>query len=61
MNSEKVAGRWSELPERGAEEEAVVFIACVTGKGNVTIPSDTRAFLGITPGTFVKVSVKKAK
>jgi AbrB family looped-hinge helix DNA binding protein len=61
MNSEKVAGKWSKLPEREAEEEAVAFIACVTSKGNVTIPSDTRALLGITPGTFVKVSVKKVK
>jgi len=65
MKSEKEASRWSELPERpvtdGEKEEAIEFLAYVTGKGNVTIPARYREYLGIVHGSYVRVSVKKAK
>ena len=66
MKSEKEEhNRWSELPERsvtdGEKKEAIEFLAYVTGKGNVTIPSATREFLGIVHGSYVRVSVKKAE
>jgi len=66
MKSEKEEhSRWSELPERpvtdGGKEEANEFLAYVTGKGNVTIPARQREYLGIVHGSYVWVSVRKAK
>jgi hypothetical protein len=65
MTSEKEEhNRWSELPERpvtdSGKEKANEFLAYVTGKGNVTIPSAWREYLGIVHGSYVWVSIRKA-